>query len=961
MNLVDRVDELSIMEGMLRACDAGRGGVLWVSGAVASGKTALLRAFGERASAAGALLLQAAASEAESVLPLGVMGQLLLGAELAGPGAGRAARLVDLIARDAQLGGLDGALPALVMKEIPRICGFLLERARGRPVVLSIDDGHHADSQSLECLLYLARRLEVSRILVVLAGNNCFPDSNQRLHAELLRLSGVRNIRLAPLSRRGVAEMASALGSDAWPERTLVAELHRVGGGNPLLTQALIEDHRASGGGSAALTPGEAYARAVTTSLYRSHVSTRRTVWGLAVVGPDASLAELAEVLGTTPESVHRGLRELSEAGVLDAGWFRHEAGRAAVLRSMDPAHRARLEARVAQVLYEHGVAATAVVQHLIAAEPIDAPWVLRTLLEAAERALADDEVELALTCLRVARDSCADAHQSLAVRAELTRVGWRVNPYTAAQHLPELTAAALDGRLGTRHADELVGYLLWFGHVEQALDVLGAAEQHGDRPCDPAGSAGPGLNRSPRWIAYAYPGLADSAARLDAASRLDAAACVDSATRLDDARRHAGARARIPHQRAAILMRAVLEEADHDVVVRAEQILQSTRLDDRTLPALVLALSCLVLADRLDKAAYWCDTLLNEATERRAPMWQALLMSARARVHLRRGRLAAAQESARSALNLVPAEGWGVAIASPVGTSVYAATALGRLDEAAAQLSTPIPDPAFDTTDGLLYLRARGHYYLAAGRPYAALDDFHKCGSLMTRWGFDLPALVPWRTDVAQAHLALGEDGRARSLAEEQLAMVGPGRSWVRGVSLRVHASALSPGRRLPVIGEAIEILRERGHHLELARATTELARAHRELGDAGRARAAARKAQQLEGECGIPAPGVVTAADSLPRKWGWNSAGSSGKGVELSEAELRVATLAASGHTNRQIADKLCITISTVEQHLTRSYRKLSVHRRADLAARLSHVPVPGHREGRMNSGARSRLRVV
>ena len=51
------------------------------------------------------------------------------------------------------------------------------------------------------------------------------------------------------------------------------------------------------------------------------------------------------------------------------------------------------------------------------------------------------------------------------------------------------------------------------------------------------------------------------------------------------------------------------------------------------------------------------------------------------------------------------------------------------------------------------------------------------------------------------------------------------------------------------------------------------------------------------------------------------------------LSDAEQRVAALAAYGYTNAQIAHKLHITVSTVEQHLTRVYRKLGVSGRAEL----------------------------
>lgn len=57
----------------------------------------------------------------------------------------------------------------------------------------------------------------------------------------------------------------------------------------------------------------------------------------------------------------------------------------------------------------------------------------------------------------------------------------------------------------------------------------------------------------------------------------------------------------------------------------------------------------------------------------------------------------------------------------------------------------------------------------------------------------------------------------------------------------------------------------------------------------------------------------------------------------VGLSDSEWRVAELAAQGRTNREIARELYVTVSTVEQHLTRVYRKLKVRSRADLPVRL------------------------
>lgn len=54
----------------------------------------------------------------------------------------------------------------------------------------------------------------------------------------------------------------------------------------------------------------------------------------------------------------------------------------------------------------------------------------------------------------------------------------------------------------------------------------------------------------------------------------------------------------------------------------------------------------------------------------------------------------------------------------------------------------------------------------------------------------------------------------------------------------------------------------------------------------------------------------------------------------ARLTPAERRVAQLAASGQTNRQIADELTVTVKGVEWHLSRVYRKLGIGSRVALA---------------------------
>jgi DNA-binding CsgD family transcriptional regulator len=58
---------------------------------------------------------------------------------------------------------------------------------------------------------------------------------------------------------------------------------------------------------------------------------------------------------------------------------------------------------------------------------------------------------------------------------------------------------------------------------------------------------------------------------------------------------------------------------------------------------------------------------------------------------------------------------------------------------------------------------------------------------------------------------------------------------------------------------------------------------------------------------------------------------------GVDLSETERRVAELAATGLTNREVAAQLFMSPKTVEANLARAYAKLQIHSRAELGARL------------------------
>lgn len=56
-----------------------------------------------------------------------------------------------------------------------------------------------------------------------------------------------------------------------------------------------------------------------------------------------------------------------------------------------------------------------------------------------------------------------------------------------------------------------------------------------------------------------------------------------------------------------------------------------------------------------------------------------------------------------------------------------------------------------------------------------------------------------------------------------------------------------------------------------------------------------------------------------------------------ELTPRELEVAVIVADGATNPVAAGSLCISVRTVEDHLTRIYRKFGISGRDELAAAL------------------------
>jgi hypothetical protein len=183
-----------------------------------------------------------------------------------------------------------------------------------------------------------------------------------------------------------------------------------------------------------------------------------------------------------------------------------------------------------------------------------------------------------------------------------------------------------------------------------------------------------------------------------------------------------------------------------------------------------------------------------------------------------------------------VSAKGLGIHVGIPLSVLVLAAIRAGDYDAALSYLSVPVPSAMFETPAGLHYLRARGRYYLARHSYLAAMEEFEACGNLMIRWGIDLPELVPWRSDLAEARLGAGYP--ARELIIDQLSRVSPEDSRNRGRSLRLLAAMSEFEERPHILRAAISALGSSGDRLELADALADLGRAQHALGEYTRTR---------------------------------------------------------------------------------------------------------------------------
>ncbi|WP_329224120.1 helix-turn-helix transcriptional regulator [Streptomyces canus] len=858
MTLMGRKAAIDAVQEVLTGHFTGGSRTVLVEGPSGCGKSAVVDAVVERASAAGAVVLNAVCFPGERETPLSLLRQLIHSDRSLTAAAHRAP---------------DGPTGSRA-EDMQDFCARLRELSADAPVVICVDDVQHADDTSLDHLQYLARHIRSARV-VIMVTVALHPESRRPAFVtELMRRPDFRRVELGCLTRPEVCDTARAAGRGR-----LAAPLHDLSGGNPLLLRALIEECTDASATSLAPRPGGPYAMAVAACLHRSGPAAASVAQACALLGPLTTPQRVARMLGVTPDAARQALSALEASGVLKDMQPRHPAARAATLSGVSG--RGELHRRAALALCQDGCPAGQVADHLLAAahayEDDGGHWTataaeFETLREAAEAALADDDAHRAVRLLQLARAACVDESRRAAVDIRLAVVAWRFDPSAAERHLDAAVAALRGGRLDPEQVQPLTQLLLVQGRCADVVELFGDTD--GTQPYD-----------------LAVPPLSTAA---------DGAACA------------------------------------------GEPLLRSARLAEATLVPIRQALSALVHSDHPERALPWSGHLIEEAERRGAPGWQAAFATLHAQALLRTGDLAGAGAFATRALEAGPEQNTGAFAYTAAAVLIRAWDAMGQYTDASRRVDQPMPRGLLETRHGLAFLRARGLHQLTAGQPQAALADFLEAGRLMRLWGIDSPAYLPWRTDAAEALLRLGRPQQADQLAAEQLALPDGRRPWVRGLSLHLRGLAAScEQQRVTLLTQARAELERSGDRLATARVLADLGRAAQPDGTpSARGQALLQAAWQLAKECEAtplcreilpdePLGGTVRQHAPQP---GTQS------GSRLSNSEQRVATLAAQGLTNREISAKLYLTVSTVEQHLTKVYRKLRISSRGDLPLELA-----------------------
>jgi DNA-binding NarL/FixJ family response regulator len=905
--LIGRDRELAAMAEALERVRDGAGGALAVEGEPGIGKSRLLAELADRAARDRWRVVGARASEAELDLPYAAFTEALVPflaeQRLDRLGIEDPAALAAFLKPLGALAEPETADRHRVHRALRDLLGALAATA---PLVLWLDDVHWLDPASADALAALLRRLPPARVLIAVATREGqAPRPVAAAISAALRDGMLHRIAPRPLDE---AEATALVGSAA-------AAIYADSGGNPFYLEQLARTRGALDAGHLEGVP-DRVAAALVSELHAVSDPARVLLNGAAVVGdpfdPElaAAVAELDPAAATAAidELVQRTL--IRTAAVPGRFAFRHPVVRRAVYEAAPAGWREGAHGRAAAALETRGAGPVARAHHIEhAARPGDeaAIELLATAASELQVTAPASSVRIRAAALRLlpAADARRRGRMTIALADAQSASG---DPERARETVLGLMDGA-DGEeriaLGVRAAN--LEY--WLGHHDRARERYHVALQ--------ALAATPSEDRIRLHLGLA---LSMLLARDFEESVAHAADARDDARALDDPVVEAAA---LACAAAATTALDPGEAEPADVGGAAFAALSDAQALVR-LPGLWM----LARANRaLGRFATGVEQLERGTALARASGRPAALLVLRAEAAgllVELGRIGAAVHAAEEATDLAqllgspPMRVWAFsALSSALLAAGDATGALAAAEEAA--VDGHVPDFQASGQPGW----ARGNALVASGH---AAEGARAIAAAVG--APDLRALPPSERPAAFADLveagevlpapvasnAFGRALRARAEAEMLLASGDPTAAAERAAAAQPPGAPLAAARARLVEGRALAAAGDRaGARAALTDAATALERA-------GAERWRSVAARELRG------------LGHRVRRTGGSADG------RLTARERTIAELAASGHTNREIAEELVLSVKTVEAHLRNIFGKLGVRRRVELTRALS-----------------------
>ena len=930
--LIGRDQERATLHEALRSAVDGHPHLVVVEGAAGIGKSALLRHFAQAVHEQVAVL-RASGDEAEQHLDYGLIEQLH--AEAADHGL---------------------QVPAMYGRKGPRpdpldigasLVQIATEASTDQPLLLLIDDAQWGDAASLQAITYALRRLRSQPVLTVIAQR---PDIAaltplarlcQDERGSRLRLAGLGAGQLDELLRHA---KGIALGDQA------AERLHDHTNGNPLeaLTLADELDAETISGGLGPLPAPRSYATLALNRLAGCRPDTERLVAAVAVTGTPVETGPLASMLGlTAPGALARPLDEavtgrhlvmVERAGrqMVDVA---HPLLRAAVVADLPPGLRSEL--------------------HTLAAAVTDEPT--RAMVHRLRGTIGHD-TELGQQAVSLAQELLCTGWDLTAV--ELLSEASRVLPagpdrnealLFAANRLfttgelrsaRELLARVQRGRDGASGALELLVRgldLLHSGHAREAWTSLIAAWEQGPEP------------RVARQVAGLLATLSSNAGR--GANAISWAR--DALERADPAGSELG---------HAFVMLATGWAFEGDL---HQGLIEVDRWMDQLDPLLglrfgrddaLLARGLLLLwSGHFVRAQQAFDEILDAGGTLGPLLTRVTASYSRADAQYRRGNWDEALREAERLVAILEAGDHDLARPMAHGVAAFVHAGRGSIADAERHLADGrAAQQRSDNTSGLLWLMiGDARIGLATSDHHRVVAQLEPLAELLRASGLG-EGVQPWRADLVEALVGLGRlDDAGDALAELEQRTASGGAQTQLGIARArgLVAAALGDDEEAQAFFESgltaagTEVAPASGTgaspsdtedggpflraRLELAAGSFARRRGQRRHAADLLAAAAERFArlgavpylhrtrQELEA-CGL-----------TPRPRG------DGGPVPLTPAERQVGALVAEGLTNREVADRLHVSVKTVESHLARCFTKLDVRTRTALAVQWTKLP--------------------